>query len=221
MLLEGEWKEIWVTFTRNLDLNGIRLTSEPDLILWDYNKYDGAISADSTYDCIVHSFNPALGSRLYNTLWIDHLPRKIGCFSWLVLRNKILTWDNLQKRGKHGPGICLLCNSNDETVDHLFSCCPVWKSVLGLLCDQMQLKIPPEDVPISEFFEYWASIYHCSSIHYYIPHHMIWIIWKARNRAVFDGYKVTVLGVFHQILSAIHLCPTRLVNKNKGNKSAR
>ena len=31
LFLEGEWKEIWGKFTKDLDLNGICLSSDPDL----------------------------------------------------------------------------------------------------------------------------------------------------------------------------------------------
>jgi hypothetical protein len=36
-------------------------------------------------------------------------PSKSCVFSWLLLNNKVLTWDNFQKRNKHGPGWCILC----------------------------------------------------------------------------------------------------------------
>ena len=127
LYLEGDWKNIWNSFTRNLDLNGIRLSTECDLLIWEYNKVNGMISADKVYECIVNSYKPDPGSRLFNSLWSSLLPCKIGCFVWLVLRNKILTWDNLQKRGKIGPGICSLCYSNEETVHHMFSRCPIWR----------------------------------------------------------------------------------------------
>ena len=81
LYLDGEWKEVWNTFTRKLDLNGIHLSSDSNSLIWDYNKKDGMISADKVYDCIVNSFNPALSSRLYILFWSRLLPCNIGCFS--------------------------------------------------------------------------------------------------------------------------------------------
>ena len=133
---------------------------------------------------------------MHNTLWSVTLPRKIGCFLWLVLRNKVLTWDNLQKRGKYGPGICSMCFSNEETVIHLFSRCMVWKSVLDLICDQFQLTTPPCADTIAVFMDYWDATYPRHFVLYYIPHHMMWAIWKAQNHAIFYGKKKTVLGIF-------------------------
>ena len=54
LYLEGDWKNIWNSFTRNLDLNGIRLSTEFDMLIWEYNKVNGMISADKVYDCIVN-----------------------------------------------------------------------------------------------------------------------------------------------------------------------
>ena len=100
LYLEGDWKNVWNSFIRCLILNGIRLSSEPDSLIWEYNKINGLISADKVYECIVNTYQPDPGCRLFTSLWSSLLPRKIGCFTWLVLKNKILTWDNLQKKGK-------------------------------------------------------------------------------------------------------------------------
>ena len=81
LLLEGEWKSAWNLYTRALELNGIRLSDAPDILMWDYNKKDGMVSASSAYDCLVHFYRPHL--RI-TSLWNCTLPRKIGCFIWLV-----------------------------------------------------------------------------------------------------------------------------------------
>ena len=120
---------------RGLDLCGIRLTTQSDTLLWDFNIQDGSISIELVYDCIVKSFSPSFGNRLHTLLWSSALPSKIGCFIWLVLRNKILTWDNLQKRGRSGPGICALCYADEEPVIHIFSHCTVWKNVFDHICE--------------------------------------------------------------------------------------
>jgi hypothetical protein len=42
----------------------------------------------------------------YRFLWKSKLPQKIKVFIWLVVRNKILTKDNLIKRSWHGSSEC-------------------------------------------------------------------------------------------------------------------
>ena len=40
---------------------------------------------------------------------------------WLVHHRKILTWDNIIKRGMLGPSICKLCEAQEETMEHLLN----------------------------------------------------------------------------------------------------
>ena len=49
---------IWDSFTRNLEMGGIQLNTLSDSMIWDYNKFDGSVSAHLVYDSIVRSFSP-------------------------------------------------------------------------------------------------------------------------------------------------------------------
>lgn len=66
-----------------------------------------------------------------------HAPKKSNILMWLMIMNKVPTWDLSQKKQKHGLGICYLWKSIDEDVSHLFSQCPyafkVWKDIGGWL----------------------------------------------------------------------------------------
>jgi hypothetical protein len=52
---------------------------------------------------------------------------------WLALSNKVLTWDNLQKRNKHCPGWRYICKGSEEFISHLLISCSytsqVWKKL--------------------------------------------------------------------------------------------
>ncbi|WZZ00453.1 hypothetical protein YC2023_072781 [Brassica napus] len=52
---------------------------------------------------------------------------------WLVIQNRIPTRDRLIQRGLQVDNRCLLCNRNQETIDHLFFSCDfsydLWKLV--------------------------------------------------------------------------------------------
>ena len=97
--LAGSWKATWNDYTEGLVSGGIHLSSSADSLVWDFNKKEGTISARFPYECIINSFTPLDGTSIDSLLWNGALPCKIGCFIWLVIRKKILTWDNLQKRG--------------------------------------------------------------------------------------------------------------------------
>jgi len=49
--------------------------------------------------------------------------QKITLFTWLVAKERILTWDKIQKKGISGPSRCSLCNSEAETQEHLLNNC--------------------------------------------------------------------------------------------------
>jgi hypothetical protein len=48
---------------------------------------------------------------------------KTKLFMWLVHHKKILTWDNIRKRGILGPSICQLCKAEEETMEHILNSC--------------------------------------------------------------------------------------------------
>ena len=50
---------------------------------------------------------------------------------WLLLEQRILTWENLVKIVFHGPCRCILCGICEETVNHLFVDCNFTKEILN------------------------------------------------------------------------------------------
>lgn len=56
----------------------------------------------------------------YRKFWFIKIPLKIKVFLWLMVKNSILTKDNLLT----GSVKCMFC-SDLETVDHLFMQCPI------------------------------------------------------------------------------------------------
>jgi len=61
---------------------------------------------------------------------------KIKLFTWLMHQRKILTWDNLLKKGFIGPSRCYLCGAHEEMIEHLLNLCPftskVWDWVAAI-----------------------------------------------------------------------------------------
>lgn len=67
---------------------------------------------------------PAIGFNIHR-LWKYKVAPRIKVFAWLTYHNRILTADNLARRGWHLPSICFLCKRTCETVHHLFSECVI------------------------------------------------------------------------------------------------
>jgi hypothetical protein len=59
--------------------------------------------------------------KQWENIWkIPQWP-KLKMFKWIVLHNRILTWDNLMKRGFIGPSHCHICEFKEEKTDHLLN----------------------------------------------------------------------------------------------------
>jgi hypothetical protein len=59
----------------------------------------------------------------WDKLWNSPQWPKIKIFQWIILHNRILTWDNLRKRGFIGPSRCHLCQTQEETTNHILDGC--------------------------------------------------------------------------------------------------
>ena len=61
---------------------------------------------------------------IWKKIWDVNLWPKVALFVWLAVRGRILTCDNLRKRGIIGPYQCCMCHQVEETMGHLLEICP-------------------------------------------------------------------------------------------------
>ena len=138
---------------------------------------------------------PPVENLADSLLWTKALPIEISYFIWLSLQNRILTWENLQKKGFHGFAICVLCFSEEETVEHLFINCKIWRMVTDHVCDILNLAAFSPSVSLGEMIRGWIENLPRNSHFSLLPFHMMWIFWKARNRAIFEGEKKNIYSL--------------------------
>jgi hypothetical protein len=62
-------------------------------------------------------------------MWDWDCSLKIKLFFWLMMENKILSWETLQRRGFIGPGVCKLCMKSTKSTQHLFLECAFTQEV--------------------------------------------------------------------------------------------
>jgi len=92
-----------------LDHAGIYLTKSTKELIWTRGNVSGNITTKNSYDAITSKiWNRSKKWRHYS-LWKWDMAPKIKLFTWLLLEKKIITWENLQKRGKLGPRFFVLC----------------------------------------------------------------------------------------------------------------
>lgn len=103
--MEGEDELIWAPAK-----HGIYSLKEGSLVLMDSEK-------------------PPICESWWSCIWKLKAPPKTRLLMWTILRNKILTGENLRKRYFHGPFLCCLCKTSSENIDHIFLMCPTIKNL--------------------------------------------------------------------------------------------
>jgi hypothetical protein len=82
------------------------------------------------------------------------LPHKIKVFLWLVLKNKILTKDNLRKRNWQDSLDCVFCGL-PESINHLFFQCSVSRFVWRIIQTALDFHSSPNSV--EKLFGPWIN----------------------------------------------------------------
>ena len=121
-----------------------------------------------------------------------------------MLRNHILTWDQLQRRGRQGPSLCVLCCKGEDTTKHLFMDCSFSKSIYSIFADHYKLPLVQHCTVIS-FLDFWFRGISVCSYFRYFPLYFFWCIWKQRNRCIFDNKQPSARALLKQIEDLIHL----------------
>jgi hypothetical protein len=151
--LEGEQKEEWNNFVKGLVGSGFELNNEKDTLMWSWDTKGGQVNAKQAYEVQLMEDMEEEPTFWYTELWKWQLPLKVKLFIWLMLEQKILTWENLAKRGIIGPSRCVLCGNNEETMYHLFVECSFTKDIWFTILKELKLNSTWEGGQIVECFK--------------------------------------------------------------------
>ena len=70
----------------------------------------------------------------HRLVWNPVVPPKIGVFAWEATWGKVLTLDQLKRRGMTFANICFMCEEKEETIDHLLIHCKIAKILWDFFC---------------------------------------------------------------------------------------
>jgi len=120
-------------FVRVLNSSATRLGENEDQIKWSRNHQSGVYTAKLGYADKMEEDQVEARLWQWQIVWkMESSLKEKNCLS-IALDNRILSWDNCQKRNMQGPGQCILCKSSVEIVDHFLFTIPFleqfgWKS---------------------------------------------------------------------------------------------
>ncbi|PWA68102.1 reverse transcriptase zinc-binding domain-containing protein [Artemisia annua] len=141
-----------------------------------------------------------LCSDTYATRWLKELPAKVNIFIWRMLLNKLLTRMNLMSRGiTVQSNQCGICDTGDETINHLMLHCDIARDVWALVGRWWNLDFPFV-LSIREQLS-WVdgSRIHGVACGCWKSGTTFWSIWKFRNQNVFQKENKAIL--FDSIVS--------------------
>lgn len=136
--------------------------------------------------------------------WSKILIPKINIFFCLLLQNKILTLDNLMRRGFQLVNRCFLCLDDSESILHLSLHCPftsnIWSIILNLQSiDWVFLE------KVEDFFTQWkfpSSNPILKNLWSLLLPFVSWQVWKERNNHIFRNVTCSFEIVFEKICRA-------------------
>eukprot|EP00253_Pinus_taeda_P027885 PITA_27885 len=170
---EESWR-IWVDLTewdrelspdqkeayrKEVESRKIKARNGRDILRWG-NSMKGSFTTKEAY-FLTSTQTGNEENPDWKIIWERNWWPKISIFIWLASKNKILTWDRIQKKGFNGPSRCYLCNSDGETRNHLLINYPFAKT---LWINTKRTFGKPENAP-SEFnevvFQWNKEIFQC------------------------------------------------------------
>lgn len=167
----------------------INFTQQEDYISWRLDHH-GHYSSKSMYMVLT-----TMGKTRwhFSFTWKCPVPLTVKIFSFMALKNKILTKVVLSRRGMNVDQRCVLCTAcMRETTLHLLFLCPyavaVWAEVAAMLqCPILSIG----DSIKQTWYRSWARVSQggAMKIKVWAASLMctMWHIWKQRNAVVFGG----------------------------------
>jgi hypothetical protein len=119
-------------------------------------------------------------------MWHSRLPLKVRNFIWLVIRNRVQTTYNLDRKKWKGSKFCQLCNS-EESVDHMLFQCPIVVFMWAVMRDARNWSSCPRFViGFKDFFFTKLGIGKTRVI-WFLFGAICWTLWLNRNDFIFSN----------------------------------
>ncbi|XP_038998857.1 uncharacterized protein LOC120124208 [Hibiscus syriacus] len=125
----------------------------------------------------------------HKVVWFPlHIP-KASVITWMAILDRLPTRARLSRMGIPTDGLCVFCNEEIETRDHLFADCnfakTLWNSILQLT--QLQKTHMSWEVRLDWSCRKWKGKSLISTVMKLAWNTYIYLIWEERNRRIFQN----------------------------------
>ncbi|OVA00921.1 Reverse transcriptase zinc-binding domain [Macleaya cordata] len=175
-----------------------------DKLIWTPTT-SGVFSTKSAYKCLTQevastSFASCSHKFDWHSLWkVKGLAPRIQLFIWRIFTDSIGLKHNIIRHGIEVDPICVVCGLENETTDHLFLHCEIAKKTW--FGSPIGYRVVDNSTPLSDLLLSWLSSKNSIEV-FKLGCNIVWSLWKARNRWVFDKTKVQVFNVIQATVSS-------------------
>jgi hypothetical protein len=161
-----------------------------DLVCWNPSSRE-VFEVRSFYHALIQ---PASSAFPWRSVWKAKAPSKMAFFLWTASLGRILTTDNLRKRGIIIMDWCCMCKAGGESVNHLFIHCPVASDLWNMFFHLFGvLWVMPKGVV--DLLSGWngpSGRSEVGKIWKMLPHCIMWCLWCERNARSFKGEETSI-----------------------------
>uniref|UniRef100_A0A2N9EUJ9 Reverse transcriptase zinc-binding domain-containing protein n=1 Tax=Fagus sylvatica TaxID=28930 RepID=A0A2N9EUJ9_FAGSY len=179
----NDWEMEEVLSFLNLIHSKIPSHEGPDVMKWKLRQH-GRFEVKSFYQALIGQSTTHFP---WKAIWKVKAPRRVAFFVWSAAWGKILTCDNLMRRGYSLAGWCCMCRKGWETGDHLLIHCVVatdlWSAVLRSFGVCWVFPNSIKDLVYGWFNSFGK---HDSAIWNLVPLCLMWTVWRERNQRTFE-----------------------------------
>ncbi|KAL0001694.1 hypothetical protein SO802_015475 [Lithocarpus litseifolius] len=113
-----------------------KFSNMEDKLVWKFSNF-GEYNVKKAYHMLQQNRSPicqdqgyyGIHCSVWKLLWKVKLPMKVLNFIWKLLHDSLLVFHKLRCRGIATSNVCLMCNEDEETANHLFLQCPFARAI--------------------------------------------------------------------------------------------
>jgi hypothetical protein len=140
-------------------------------------------------------------------IWKVKVPLRVSFFVWTASLGKILTLDNLRKRGLIVVNWCCMCKRSGESINHLLLHCEVARTLWSVLFTLFSVKWVMND-RVLDLLVCWKGQRGnkmVMEVWRMAPLCLMWTIWKERNARCFEDMELTMAELSNRFLKLLFL----------------
>eukprot|EP00253_Pinus_taeda_P035229 PITA_35229 len=187
-----------------LEQRKILKSTSSDQLIWGKNN-EGDFNLKEAKQITLGLEFPNL-DKVWKDLWQNQNWMKIKLFMWLVQHKKILTWENLRKRGVASPSRCQPCELQEETMEHLLNLYPFTSTLWNWMASIFR-QTDRDIGSITSTLKNWRKNFSVNEIINnawdLVPGFIIWDVWKECNNRIFKKKFGSPQSIMAQIISQL------------------